>query len=308
MTDNKTASDVPSFLVGVSTESLPPEFQKILNDNLWELYSRSATPPAAVPAALRVPDEKEPIINPCKCGGAGLLGGFYRQDGAHMQYVECEKCGHKGPTEFGAYDNSTAIDSWNATLATSPASTVNAAEPSTTHAGEAPGWEGLAAYMVDHCEGETVSEELILRWAAAMLKLPQYAAPTPSAPEQEQAAVTRALPEPVALGALSEKIPPEGWCSLERNECAQLIWDGANSAWAKLWKSDGSPSESNSEQSIARVHGLRDAYRIIADMGRKYSCYGDGYKYKAVTTPIPQPADQREGAQGAQPSDQGVAS
>ncbi|OJY23574.1 hypothetical protein [Pandoraea sp. 64-18] len=35
----------------------------------------------------------------------------------------------------------------------------------------------LACYLVDHCEGETVTEEGVQRWLAAMLASPLYAAP-----------------------------------------------------------------------------------------------------------------------------------
>lgn len=38
-----------------------------------------------------------------------------------------------------------------------------------------PSWEALACYMVDHCEGEMVTEENIQRWASKMLVNPKYA-------------------------------------------------------------------------------------------------------------------------------------
>lgn len=38
-------------------------------------------------------------------------------------------------------------------------------------------WESLPGYLIDHCEGEIVSEEMLQRALEAMLKDPKYAAP-----------------------------------------------------------------------------------------------------------------------------------
>ncbi len=48
-------------------------------------------------------------------------------------------------------------------------------------------WEALPGYLIDHCEGEPVSEEMLQRVLAAMLAYPKFAAPDwaahPSPPE-----------------------------------------------------------------------------------------------------------------------------
>lgn len=47
-------------------------------------------------------------------------------------------------------------------------------------------WEALPGYLIDHCEGETITEEMLQRALEAMLKDPQYSMP-PVAPAQEHA-------------------------------------------------------------------------------------------------------------------------
>lgn len=47
-------------------------------------------------------------------------------------------------------------------------------------------WESLPGYLIDHCEGETITEERLQRALEAMLKDPQYSMP-PAAPAQEHA-------------------------------------------------------------------------------------------------------------------------
>ena len=43
-------------------------------------------------------------------------------------------------------------------------------------------WANFPSYLIDHCEGATITEEGLQRWLAAMLKDQKYAAPTPTAP------------------------------------------------------------------------------------------------------------------------------
>lgn len=36
------------------------------------------------------------------------------------------------------------------------------------------GWESFCCYLIDHAEGETISEEALHRWAAAFRSAPRY--------------------------------------------------------------------------------------------------------------------------------------
>lgn len=47
-----------------------------------------------------------------------------------------------------------------------------------------PGASNFACYLVDHCEGETVTEEMVLHWLAAMMNSPQYAGATVAEPSK----------------------------------------------------------------------------------------------------------------------------
>lgn len=37
-----------------------------------------------------------------------------------------------------------------------------------------PTWGALSCYLIDHCEGETITEENLQCWVAKMLKNPNY--------------------------------------------------------------------------------------------------------------------------------------
>ena len=47
---------------------------------------------------------------------------------------------------------------------------------------QAASWQAFACYLIDHCKGETVSEEAVQRWSAKMLEIPQYRGPQRKAP------------------------------------------------------------------------------------------------------------------------------
>ncbi|POR54530.1 uncharacterized protein DUF551 [Paraburkholderia eburnea] len=61
----------------------------------------------------------------------------------------------------------------------------------------------LACYLVDHCDGETITEESLQRWIGAMVKLPRY---NPTV-ESELASMTRMFHAACAdLGAINEAL------------------------------------------------------------------------------------------------------
>lgn len=54
-------------------------------------------------------------------------------------------------------------------------------------------WDNFPAYLIDHCEGQTITEEGLQRALAAMLANPQYAAAAPAAPAVDATSDTALL-------------------------------------------------------------------------------------------------------------------
>ena len=69
-------------------------------------------------------------------------------------------------------------------------------------------WANFPSYLIDHCEGATITEEGLQRWLAAMLKDQKYAAPTPPAPTQALLGWTRY--------EKARKLNPAQWAELHQ--------------------------------------------------------------------------------------------
>lgn len=95
-----------------------------------------------------------------KCGGSGAAAPAQAQDdrAAFKAYLqECDDCAIV-PDVAGAFHAA-----WQ--MRAAPAQAV--AVP----------WDNFPAYLIDHCEGDTITEEWLQRALSAMLADPQYAAP-----------------------------------------------------------------------------------------------------------------------------------
>ncbi|EON11949.1 hypothetical protein [Pandoraea sp. SD6-2] len=95
-----------------------------------------------------------------------------------------------------------------------------AAAPAAQSAGQEAVASIFACYLIDHCEGETITEEQVQRWLAAMLANPQYAAPVNAS-------------EPVDM----ERIRYEGWCEgwseAHKAKAQEIDKDAARYRWLR---------------------------------------------------------------------------
>ncbi|WP_353099147.1 Lar family restriction alleviation protein [Stenotrophomonas lactitubi] len=125
--------------------------------------------------------------------------------------VACTGCQSSGPVEFGYKEN--FISDWNRRALS--------AQPSPGGQGAPFPWENFPAYLIDKCEGDTISEEGLQQALAAMATDERYciAARQPVAPTLQQISdylhglgeIKRAVIEREALAARQPVGEPVAW-------------------------------------------------------------------------------------------------
>ena len=126
--------------------------------------------------------------NPCPFCGAELLHKTYRtmpyfDTWEHPPELACplSKTGLGDP--FSICDLQSDIKVWNKRSAP-PQPKPQAEQPEQEPVATA--WEMFPAYLIDHCEGEIISEEGLQQAMADMLADPKYTAPPQPKPQPEQ--------------------------------------------------------------------------------------------------------------------------
>lgn len=88
-------------------------------------------------------------------------------------------------------------------------------------------WENFPCYLIDHCEGDVITEEGLQHALAAMLANPQYSAATPALPATEDSSagdLAEVQTEPAAWPATcdgKEQEAWEDWAKRERHDMSE---------------------------------------------------------------------------------------
>jgi hypothetical protein len=126
---------------------------------------------------------------------------------------------------------------------------------------------------------EEPGEECLLNWGADPA---EYV-------EQFRDALASRLAAPPSIPEDSrQSVPPEAWCSAERDAAAARIWAERQGLRIGMYLADGSASALHrGEWSLGYLAGLERAHGLVISGSSRFACYDEQWGYAA---PQPQPA------------------